>query len=84
LTHSFPKYVKFAEIAIIHVVGSVEDECCLSSLTFLKSELRAMLDPHLPLAIEMYSYKYFTLETFPCNATFDAWIGVAIYRGFLA
>jgi hypothetical protein len=28
-----PKYVKFTEIAIIHVLGSVEDEC----LAFSKS-----------------------------------------------
>jgi hypothetical protein len=56
LTHSFPKYVKLAEIAMmINVLGSIKDECCLSSLAFLKSELRAILEPHLPFVIDMYS-----------------------------
>jgi hypothetical protein len=25
----------------------------------------------------MYNQKFFTLETFPYNATFDAWVGPA-------
>jgi hypothetical protein len=44
-------------MAIIHVLGSVEDEKCLS-LAFLKSKLQVALDPHLPFVIGMYSQKF--------------------------
>jgi hypothetical protein len=64
-------------MAIVHVLGSVEDERCFSFLAFLKSKLRTNLDPHLPLGVGMYNQKFFTLETFPYNATFDAWVGPA-------
>ncbi len=56
-SHYFPKYLKLVEMAIIHVLGSVEDEKCLS-LAFLKSKLQAALDPHLPFVIGMYSQKF--------------------------
>jgi hypothetical protein len=39
LTHSFPEYFKLVEMAIVHVLGSVEDERCFSSLMFMKNKL---------------------------------------------
>jgi hypothetical protein len=64
-------------MAIVHNLGSVEDERCFSSLAFLKSKLRATLDPHLPLVVGLYSQKAFTLKSFSYVATFDAWIGTS-------
>ncbi len=64
LTHSFLEYFKLAEIAIAHVLGSVKDECCFSSLAFLKNKLWATLDPHLPLVVGMYNQKFYILKTF--------------------
>jgi hypothetical protein len=32
----------------------------------------------------MYSKKFFSLETFPYNVTFDAWVGAAEHYGILA
>lgn len=84
LTHSVPKYIKLAKMAVVHVLTSVEDECCFSFLVFLKSKRRTNLDPHLPLAVGMYNYKFFTLETFPYIATFDAWVGPVERYGILA
>lgn len=71
--HLFPEYVKLAEIAVVHVLGSVEDERCFSSLGFLKNKVRNSLDEHLPLVVTMFSQKIYNLRTFPYDATYDMW-----------
>jgi hypothetical protein len=71
-------------MAVVHVLGSLEDEHCFSFLAFLKSKLMTSLDPHLPLVVGMYSKKFFSLETFPYNVTFDAWVGAVEHYGILA
>jgi hypothetical protein len=68
-------------MAIVHVLSSVEDECYLSSSTFLKNKLWATLDPHLPLVVGMCSQFFNILETFPYATTFDAWIGATYCYG---
>jgi hypothetical protein len=68
-------------MAIIHVLGNVEDEHCLSSLTFMKNKLRTTLNPHLPLMVGMYSHKLYTLKTFPYVVAFDVWIGATNHYG---
>jgi hypothetical protein len=70
-------------MAIVHVLSGVKDEHCFSSLAFLKNKLWATLDPHLPLAIGMYSQKNYTLKTFPYAIAFDAWIGAVDHYGVL-
>jgi hypothetical protein len=57
LSHSFPEFLKLVEIAMVHVLGFVEDEHCFSFASFLKTKLRNCLDPHLELAIAMFSQK---------------------------
>jgi len=42
-------------MAIVHILRSVEDEKCFSSLAFFKSKLQATLDPHLPIVVGMCS-----------------------------
>jgi hypothetical protein len=59
LTHFFLKYIKLTKMVVVHVLRNVKDDCCLSSLTFLKSKFGATLDPHLPLMIGMSNYKLF-------------------------
>jgi len=51
---AFPEYYKLAQVAIVQVLGSVEDERCFSSLAFLKNKLRNSLDMHLECGVEMY------------------------------
>jgi hypothetical protein len=38
LAVQFPEYIKLAQIAMVYVLGFVEDERCFSSLTFLKDK----------------------------------------------
>jgi hypothetical protein len=64
LMHSFLKYFKLVKMTIVHVLGSVEDDKCFSSLGFIKNKLQATLDPHLPLVVGMYSQKFFYFRIF--------------------
>jgi len=73
LTKNFFEFIKLAEIAVTHVIGSVKDERTFSSLSFLKSKLRATLVENLEVAVGMYSQKVFTLESFPYQRVFEEW-----------
>lgn len=73
LTQSFSEFIKLAELAVTHVIGSVEDERLFSAVKFLKSKLRASLDDHLQVAVGMYAQRIFTLESFPYQKVFDDW-----------
>jgi hypothetical protein len=46
LFHTFPKYLKLAEIAMTHILGSIEDELCFNSVSFLKDKVCNRLNPH--------------------------------------
>jgi hypothetical protein len=60
---SFPKYVKLAKLAMVQIVGSVEDEKCVSTLAFMMSKLWSRLTTHLPLVVRMFAQC--TLQNFP-------------------
>jgi hypothetical protein len=49
LSNVFPRYLKVVEIAMVHVLGFVEDEQCFSFVAFLKNKVRNKLDNHLQL-----------------------------------
>ncbi len=46
LFHTFPKYLELAEIVMIHILGSVEDERCFSLVSFLKDKVHNHLNSH--------------------------------------
>jgi len=77
---AFPEYYRLAEIAVVQVLGSVEDERCFSSLAFLKNKLRNSLDTHLECVVGMYSPKLFSLESFPYEAAYTEWAAAADCR----
>ena len=80
-SHGFPKYLKLAEIAMVHVIGSVEDERVFLSVSFLKTKLCNSLDPHLGLVVGMYSQNIYTLQNSPYDDVFDSWTNVAPVNG---
>lgn len=50
------EYIKLAQLAMVHVLGSVEDECCFFSLTFYKDKLRNRLASDYPgIVMRMYA-----------------------------
>lgn len=74
LTGEFSEYFKLAEMAVVYVLGSVEDERYFSSVNFLKSKVRNNLEGHLQLVVGMFSQRIFNLENFPYDATFSDWL----------
>jgi len=74
LANTFNQYVKLAEIAIIHVLGFVEDECCFSALNFLKNKVKNRLDANLAVVIGMKAQQVYTLSTFPYKECFQEWL----------
>jgi hypothetical protein len=87
LVGQFPEYIKLAQLAMIYVLGSVEDERCFSFLTFLKDKLRNRLaSDHLSLVMGMYAQDVFTLQNFPYDPCFQTWVHFAerYHSGVLA
>ena len=62
---NFLEFAKLAEIAIVQVLGLVEDEKTFSFLAFLKDKTRNRLDNvHLSLVIGIHAYEVYTLKDF--------------------
>jgi hypothetical protein len=81
LNKCFPEFFKLTEIAMIHVLGSVEDERTFSSLNFLKDRLRNRLDQHLQVVVGMHGQQVYSLKTFPYDTCFKQWVHSAeVYR----
>jgi hypothetical protein len=75
LASQFSEYVKLAQIALVHVLGSIEDERCFSSLTFLKDKVRnRLVSDHLSAVMGMYGQQVYTLESFPYDDCFKTWV----------
>ena len=75
LSTSFPKYIKLAQIALIHLLGSVEDKRAFSSVTLLKNKVRNRLDgEHLGLVVGMYNHSVYSLTSFPYKDCFKQWL----------
>ena len=69
LISNFPEFAKLSEIAIVQVLGSVEDEGPFLSLLFLKDKTRNRLDnSHLSLVVGMHAQEVYTLQDFPYEA----------------
>jgi hypothetical protein len=61
----FSKYNKLAKIAMVQVLGSVEDEKTFNNLSLMKNKLHNQLPIHLDLCVRIFSQNFFTLSNFP-------------------
>jgi len=77
LAKTFSEYVKLAQIAMIHVLGSIEDEHCFSSLSFLKDRLQNRLDANLGVVVGMKAQQVYTINNFPYKECFEQWVHLA-------
>jgi hypothetical protein len=73
LRHSLSEFIILAQLAIVMVLGLVQDEPTFSTVSFMKSKLRNRLSEHLELVVDFKSQKFFTLETFPYTAAYESW-----------
>jgi hypothetical protein len=53
------------KVAMVMVLGSMENECCFSTLSFMKSKLWNWLTTHFDLVVNMFAQNHYTLDTFP-------------------
>jgi hypothetical protein len=73
LRHGLSEYIKLAEIAVVLVLGSVEDEWTFSTLSFMKDKLRNRLQTHLPLVVSMHGQIFYDINTFPYEEAYTKW-----------
>ena len=72
---SFPEYIKLAQIVLIHLLGSVEDERAFSLVTSLKNKVQNRLDgEHLSLVVGMYNQSVYSLTSFSYEDSFKQWL----------
>jgi hypothetical protein len=46
--------MRLAKMVVVHVLGSIHDERCFSTFSFLKNKLHNALNWNLQLVVEMY------------------------------
>ncbi len=49
IAHKVPKYLKLVKIAMVQVIGFLEDERCFNNLNFINSKLDNQLTTYLDL-----------------------------------
>jgi hypothetical protein len=72
------EYIKVAEIAIVQILGSVEDERTFSNLAFMKSKLHNKLTTHFNLYVRMFTHNFYNVSNFPYDASIATWKEVCI------
>jgi D-arabinose 5-phosphate isomerase GutQ len=73
LVCNFTYFGKLAEMAMVQIVGSVEDEHCFFTLALMKSKLRNKLTTHLPLVVWMFAQWFYTLQNFLYVKCIEQW-----------
>ena len=73
LKHSLSDFIKVTWIAIVMVLGSIQDERTFNMLTFMKNKLHNQLTTDLAMVVGMESQSFFTLNDFSYDATYESW-----------
>jgi len=74
LRHKLSAFVTLADIALVQVPGSVEEERLFSKLNFIKDERRNRLDEeHLNACLMLATQRMFEFEQFPFMTAITKW-----------
>jgi hypothetical protein len=73
LSCNISKYVKLTQIAMIQVLGSMEDEQVFNNLNFIKIKICNQLIDNLVLCVHMFGQSFFTMHTFPYDEVVGIW-----------
>jgi hypothetical protein len=65
--------MKVAKIAMVTVLGSMEDERTFNNLAFMKSNLRNWLPTHLDLCVHMFIQNFYTNTNFQYDIAIATW-----------
>jgi hypothetical protein len=58
------EYVKVVEIAMVQVLGLVQDEMTFNNLAFMKSKLGNIITTHLNLCVRMFTQNFYNVSNF--------------------
>lgn len=76
------EFVKLAELVLVLVPGSVEEERTFSTMGFIKDRLRNRLgQEHLNTTVSLKTQQVFTIDTFPFRDAITEWKSTAEIRG---
>jgi hypothetical protein len=72
------------ELAMVQIMGFVEDEKTFSTFTFVKTRLWNRLCEHLGLVVHMYAQPFYIVDTFPYHDAITTWTKEKTRKGLLA
>jgi hypothetical protein len=78
LASKLSEWIKVAEIAVVTILGSVEDERTFSTLNYMKSKVRNNLQEHLDLVVRMYGQNFYDLKSYLIHDAISKWKEVKI------
>jgi hypothetical protein len=73
LITNFPKYVKLVELAMVQMVGNMEDEFFFSFMAFMKSKLHNRLTTQLLFVVWMFTQRFYIIQNFPYEECIEQW-----------
>ena len=77
-----PEWTRLAELALVIVPGSVEDERVFSAMNFIKSALRnRLVNPNLTNAMRIFTSQAYAVATFPYKEALQIWKEAKQRRG---
>ncbi len=79
--HQILEYINLIELLVMRVIGSIEDEWCFFTLTFMITKLRNWLTLLLELVIWTFNQKFFTMQNFSFGTTIQSWKDNKIHYG---
>ena len=79
--HRYPEWMKFAEVVLVMVPGSVEDERMFSAMKYLKNPQRNRLkEQHLTTCARGFKCKE-SIQSFPFPSAIGKWLDACPKRG---
>jgi oligoribonuclease NrnB/cAMP/cGMP phosphodiesterase (DHH superfamily) len=75
------EFKKIAEILIVMVAGSIEDERLFSAMSFVLTKHRCSLRESLEKCVLLMTQELFSIDTFPWGAAMEEWHAGASKRG---
>jgi hypothetical protein len=72
------EYIKVAEITMVQILGSIENERTFSNLAFMKSKLHNKLTTYFNLYVHMFTHNFYNVSKFPYYASIATWKEVCI------
>jgi hypothetical protein len=76
--------MKMTKLAVIQIMGFVENERTFSTCTFMKTRLWNHLCEHLDMVVQMFAQPFYTIDTFPYDDAITTWTHEKARRGLLA